>query len=301
MKVAVLIPCYNEEKTIGKVISDFKKELPDSEIFVYDNNSRDGSVQIAQQSGARVIKVKRQGKGFVVCRMFEELQADIFVMVDGDDTYFAEDVHALIQPLFSDDADMVIGRRRFVSGSAMKKLNRLGNFFFSNLLNFLFMRNIRDVLSGYRAMNREFIRNTPILTHEFQVEMEMTFQAIYRHLRVIEVPVKYKERPNGSFSKLHPIRDGGLILLTLLGLARDLRPLELFGSVAFLILTGVTAFGIFVYLMPGEATTFDTVIIISFFIISFLLFSMGLFLHTINRRFLELNVLMRKEIASRNS
>ncbi len=298
MKIAVFVPCYNEEKTIGKVIGDFKKELPDSEIFVYDNNSRDASAQIAEKSGAKVIKVKRQGKGFVVRRMFEEAKADIVVMADGDDTYFAEDVHALIRPLLEDEADMVIGRRTFFSASAMKKLNSWGNLFFSNLLNFMFARNIRDVLSGYRAMNREAIRNTPILTHEFQVEMEMTFQAIYRHLRVAEVPVKYKERPNGSFSKLHPIRDGGLILLTLLGLARDLRPLELFGSVAFLMLTGVTAFGIFIYLMPGEATTFDTVIIISFSVISILLFSMGLFLHAINRRFLELNVLMRKEISS---
>lgn len=301
MKIAVLVPCYNEEKTIGKVISDFKRELPDSEIWVYDNNSQDNSVQIAQKSGARIIGVKRQGKGFVVRRMFEEVQADIYVLVDGDDTYFAEDVHSLIKPLLSDDSDMVIGRRKLLSGLAMKKFNRLGNFFFSNLLNFFFMRNIRDVLSGYRAMNKEFVRNTPILTHEFQVEMEMTFQAIYRHLRVVEIPVKYKERPDGSFSKLHPIRDGGLIFLTLLGLVRDLRPLELFGSIAFMMLSGVISFGIYVYLMPGEASTFDMVIIISLSIIAFLFFSMGLFLHTINRRFMELQVILRKDNSLKNN
>ncbi len=295
MKIVILVPCYNEEKTIGKVISDFKRELPDSEILVYDNNSRDNSVQIAQKSGARVIGVKRQGKGFVVRKMFEEVQADIYILVDGDDTYFASDVHKLIKPLLDDQSDMVIGRRSLVSGSAMKNINRLGNFFFSNLLNFLFMRNIRDVLSGYRAMNKELIRNTPVLTHEFQVEMEITFQALYRNLRVIEVPVKYKERLDGSFSKLHPVRDGGLILLTMLGLVRDLRPLELFGSIAFLMFTGVIAFGTYVYLMPGEAATLDTIIIISFSIIAFLFLSMGLFLHTINRRFRELDVILRKE------
>jgi glycosyltransferase involved in cell wall biosynthesis len=294
MKTVVLIPCYNEEKTIVRVIRDFKSELPEAQIIVFDNNSADKSANFAKEEGATVFTVKVRGKGFVVRKMFEVIEADIYILVDGDDTYFAKDVHQLIDPILKDEADMVIGRRAFVSESAMKKINRLGNYLFSNVLNFCFMRNINDVLSGYRVMNKYFVHNTPILTHEFQVEMEMTIQALYRKMRVIEVPVKYKERPEGSLSKLHPLKDGSLILLTLLALVRDLRPLALFGFVAFLLLIGVICYGIFIYLMPREANLLDTIIIISGSIIAFLFLSMGLFLHAINRRFVELHVLLKR-------
>jgi glycosyltransferase involved in cell wall biosynthesis len=294
MKIAVLIPCYNEEKTIGKVISDFKRELPDAQVLVFDNNSRDNSVAIAQESGARVIKVRRQGKGFVVRRMFEEAQADICVMVDGDDTYFAKDVHKLIKPVMDDDTDMTIGRRILVSDSAMKKINWLGNVLFSNLLNFVFMRNIRDVLSGYRVMNRELINSVPILAYEFQVEMEITIQALYRNLRLLEIPVDYKERPHGSFSKLHPLKDGALIFITLLALIRDLMPLMLFGVLSVVLFSIVLGYGLYVYYLPRMATLLDTVVIVSLAIIAFLFLVIGLFLHTVNRRFFELICIIKK-------
>jgi glycosyltransferase involved in cell wall biosynthesis len=297
MNVVVLIPCYNEEKTIGKVVRDFKSELPDAEIVVFDNNSSDGSAKIAMEQGARVVKVKRQGKGYVVRKMFETVNADIYVLVDGDDTYVAKDVHKLIKPVEDDHADMAIGRRILSSGSAMKSINRIGNEIFSNLMSFCFLKNVKDVLSGYRVINSHVAKNIPLIRHEFQVEMEMTVQCLYRGYRVAEVPVGYKERPNGSFSKLHPIQDGGLIMLTLLALIRDLRPLEFFGFISVILMILVFSYGLFVYFSQRMATLLDTVIIISVAIIAWLFMSMGLFLHTINRRFIELVTLLKKNNA----
>ncbi|MDD5347636.1 MAG: glycosyltransferase family 2 protein [Candidatus Omnitrophica bacterium] len=294
MKVAVLIPCFNEEKTIAKVIRDFREQLPGAAVYVFDNNSRDRSAEIARSEKTQVIPVKRQGKGYVVRRMFDLVDADIFVMVDADDTYFAKDVHALIKPIAEDDADMAIGRRNFVSDSAMKKLNRIGNFLFSRLLNFVFMRPIGDVLSGYRCVSREWVRTVPILTYEFQVEMEMTFQSLYRNMRVVEVDVDYQERPHGSLSKLHPIRDGCLILATFMALIRDLMPLVLFGFCSVVLFSAVLGYGLQVYYSPREANFLDAVVIISFAIIAFLFLVIGLVLHTLNRRFFELIALLRR-------
>ena len=293
-KTVVLIPCCNEEKTIGKVVLDFKSELPDAQIVVFDNNSIDGSAVIARERGAIVIGVKRQGKGYVVRKMFETVNADIYVLVDADDTYSAADVHKLIKPVLDDQADMVIGRRVIASGSAMKSINRIGNKIFSNLMSFCFLKNVKDVLSGYRVVNRNVAKNIPLIRHEFQVEMEMTVQCLYRGYRIAEMPVAYKERPNGSFSKLHPIQDGGLIMLTLLALIRDLRPLEFFGFISVMLMVLVLSYGLFVYFLQRMATLLDTVIIISLAIIAWLFMSMGLFLHTINRRFIELVTLLKK-------
>ena len=295
MKTVVLIPCYNEALTIGKVIRDFRRELPDAEIFVFDNNSTDESFKIAQQEGALVTRVKRQGKGCVIRKMFETIDADIYVMVDGDDTYAAGDVHKLIQPVADDCADMVIGRRILIDAPAMKPLNKIGNFLFSNLISFCFLRNVKDVLSGYRVMNREVVRSIPIIRHEFQVETEMTVQCLYRSFIVKELPIQYKERPNGSFSKLHPIQDGSLIMLTILSLVRDLRPLEFFGFISGMLMIFVLSYGLYVYIASRLATLLDTVVIISGAIIAFLFFVIGLFLHTINRRFIELLTILKKD------
>jgi glycosyltransferase involved in cell wall biosynthesis len=301
MKIAVLIPCYNEAKTIGNVIRCFRKELPEAQICVFDNNSTDESLRLAKAEGAWVETVKRQGKGFVIRKMFDAVDADIYVIVDGDDTYEASSVHALIKPISSEEADMVIGRREFVSSQSMKPINKIGNFIFSNLLSFCFLKNVKDVLSGYRVLSREVARNIPIIRHEFQVEMEMTVQCLYRGFRIKEIPVGYRERPQGSFSKLHPIRDGNLIMLTLLSLIRDLRPLEFFAFIASMLLVSVLCYGLYVYFASRMATLLDTVVIISGAIIAFLFFMTGLFLHTINRRFIELILLFKKNNGKNSS
>lgn len=295
IKIAVVIPCYNEAKTIGKVVRDFISELPQAEIFVFDNNSSDDSAGLAQAAGAEVITIKKQGKGYVVRRMFEMVDADLYVLVDGDDTYFAQDVHKLIKPVIDDDCDMAIGRRSVAREKAMKKLNKLGNILFSDLLTLCFGRKIQDVLSGYRVMNRPLIQSIPVLTHEFQVEMELTIQTLYRGMRIIEVPVNYQERPSGSISKLHPIKDGTLILLTLLAYIRDLMPLRFFGSISLILMAAVVSYGSFVYFIARQATLLDIVIIISFTIIAWLFVAMGLFLHAINRRFIEVTTIMMRK------
>lgn len=295
MKTAVLIPCYNEEKAISRVIRDFRAELPEAEIIVFDNGSTDQSLRLAQEEMAKVITIKKRGKGYMVQKMFETVEADIYVLVDGDDTYAAKDVHRLIKPVVEDNADMVIGRRTLLTDSAMKTINKLGNLLFSKLFSIFFMIKLRDVLSGYRVINKNLVQRIPILTHEFQVEMEMTIQSLYRGMRVIEVPVGYRERVKGSFSKLHPLRDGSLVLLTLLALIRDLRPLAFFGYISVVLFISVLTYGFWIYFAPRQATLLDTVVIISLAIIGWLFMSMGLFLHTLNRRFLELNVLMMRK------
>ncbi|MCX7927545.1 MAG: glycosyltransferase family 2 protein [Candidatus Omnitrophica bacterium] len=294
MNIAILIPCYNEEKTIAKVIEDFRTQLPQATIYVFDNNSSDRSAEIARKNGVQVISVRKQGKGFVVRKMFEQIDSDIYVIVDADDTYFAKDVHKLIEPILKDEADMVIGSRRFVSDSAMKKINKIGNILFSRLLKLVFAQPLGDVLSGYRAVSKEWVLNVPLVSYEFQVEMEMTFQSLYRNMRIIEVEVDYKERPQGSFSKLHPFRDGALILGTFMALIRDLMPLYTFSFFAFVLVAFTLGYGLHIYYLPREATLFDNVIIISGLIISFLLLLIGIVLHTINRRFFELIVLIQR-------
>jgi len=294
MKTVVLIPCYNEAKTIAKVVRDFKRELPQAEVIVFDNNSTDDSSTLARSAGATVVTIKRKGKGYVVRRMFEMAEADIYVLVDGDDTYSAKDVHKLIEPIVNDEADMVIGQRVVVSNSAMKLINRIGNFLFSNLFSFCFLVRVKDVLSGYRAFSKQLVNNVPIIMHEFQVEMELTVQSLYRGMRLMEVPTAYKERPDGSISKIHPLKDGGLILFALLALLRDLRPMVFFGSIAIVLLLSVLSYGLYVYFAVRPATLLDTVVIISIAIISWLFISTGLFLHALNRRFIELNTLMSR-------
>ncbi len=228
----------------------------------------------------------------VVRKMFEMVDADVYVLVDGDDTYYAKDVHKLIAPVVNDEADMVSGQRVVSSSLAMKPLNRLGNFLFSRLISLFFSVRVKDVLSGYRAFSKQLVNDVPVIMHEFQLEMELTIQSFYRGMRVMEVPVAYKERPEGSFSKINPLKDGSLILMTLLAFLRDLRPMAFFGSISFVLILAVANYGFYVYSSARSATLLDTVLIISAAVISCLLITSGLFLHTLNRRFIELNMLM---------
>ena len=218
-KIAVLIPCYNEESTIEKVIKDFKKELPNADIYVYNNNSKDKTAEIAKKNGAIVRNEYRQGKGNVVRSMFREIEADIYVMVDGDDTYPAEEVHKLIEPIAEGQADMVVGDR--LSNGTYKNENKrkfhdFGNKLVKRNINKIFKTNLNDIMTGYRAFNKKFVKNVPIVSKKFEVETEMTLYALDKNFRIKEIPITYRNRPNGSVSKLRTFRDGIKILKTIM-------------------------------------------------------------------------------------
>lgn len=223
--VAILLPCYNEALTIGKVIADFRKELPSATIYVYDNNSSDSSAKIAESAGAVVRRVRQQGKGYVVRRMFRDIEADIFVMVDSDDTYPADEVHALIRPIADGIADMVNGDR--LSSTYMVENKRVGhnfgNVLVCTLIKLLWGVRVRDVMTGYRAFSRYFVKTCPVLSNGFEIETEMTIHTIDKRLSLMEIPVSYRDRPKGSVSKLNTFSDGFKVLRTIFTLFRFYR------------------------------------------------------------------------------
>lgn len=236
-EIAVLIPCYNEEITIAGVVQDFRKELPDALICVFDNNSTDASAERARAAGADVIHEPRRGKGFVVQSIFRHVDADIYVMVDGDATYPAPAVHALIAPITTGDADMVVGSRLHTqSQSQFKHVNRWANRLVLLLLKLVFGVRLTDVLSGYRAFNRRFVKNLALFGGGFEVETELTIKAVMKGYRIIEIPVDLVARPERSHSKVRLFRDGMVILSTILTLFRDYKPLTFFGSVGLLLI-----------------------------------------------------------------
>ena len=237
-KVAVLLPCYNEAVTIEKVVRDFRAELPEAEIWVYDNNSSDGSADLAQAAGALVRRVPQQGKGHVVRRMFQEVDADVYVMVDSDDTYPANEVHQLIQPVLAGEADMVNGDR--LSSTYMQENKRpghnFGNTLVCTLIRLLWGQRINDVMTGYRAFSRLFVKSCPVLAQGFEIETEMTLHTIDKRMSLIEVPVQYRDRPEGSVSKLNTVSDGIRVLKTIFNLFRFYRPELFFGAVGTVLL-----------------------------------------------------------------
>lgn len=232
--IAVLIPCYNEERTVTKVVKDFRSELPDADIFVYDNNSRDATAQKAKKAGALVKKEIRQGKGFVVERMFRDIEADIYVLVDGDDTYPADKVHEMIG-LITVGADMVVGDR--MSNGTYGKENKrnfhgFGNDLVRSLVNFLFHSDLNDIMSGYRVFSRDFVKNYPVLVGGFQIETDMTIAALDRNFVIREIPISYRDRPKGSTSKLNTYSDGLRVLSIIFHLFRYYRPMFYFTTVS---------------------------------------------------------------------
>lgn len=231
MKIAVLIPCYNESLTIQKVVKDFKKMLPDAEIYVYDNNSSDDTIALALQSKAIVRRELRQGKGNVVRTMFREIEADVYVLVDGDDTYPAEEVINLIEPIINGHADMVIGDRisngRYASENK-RNFHQFGNTLVQTLVNKIFNSNINDIMTGYRAYNRFFVKNFPIQSKGFQLETEMTIFSLIHNFKLVELPITYRDRPEGSVSKLNTIKDGFRVIRVLFDLFKNTRPLLFF-------------------------------------------------------------------------
>lgn len=237
-KVAILLPCYNEALTIEKVVRDFRKELPDAEIWAYDNNSSDGSADLAAAAGAQVRRVPQQGKGHVVRRMFQEVDADVYVMVDSDDTYPADEVHKLIQPVLAGEADMVNGDR--LSSTYMQENKRpghnFGNTLVCTLIRLLWGQRVNDVMTGYRAFSRLFVKSCPVLAEGFEIETEMTLHTIDKRMSLVEVPVQYRDRPEGSVSKLNTVRDGIRVLKTIFNLFRFYRPELFFGAVGTVLL-----------------------------------------------------------------
>lgn len=235
-RVAILIPCFNEEATIGKVVRDFRSALPGAEVHVYDNNSTDRTRDIAQQTGARVGAETKQGKGHVIQAMFRDVKADIYVLVDGDDTYSAKDVGRLIEPIREGRADMVVGSRlRTHSHEAFRPLHRFGNFMFTALFNLLFRARLSDMLSGYRAMTRELVKSLQIRSGGFDIETELTIRTVESGFRVAEVPLPYGERPEGSVSKLRTLPDGMRVLTRMLIAGRRGRLRAITGAVLLLI------------------------------------------------------------------
>jgi glycosyltransferase involved in cell wall biosynthesis len=297
-RIVVLIPCLNEINTIGKVIDDFRQALPEAEIIVFDNGSDDGSPLEAQKHGAFLLTEKRRGKGQVVRSMFQQIEAEIYVMVDGDDTYPAESVRTLIAPLLKDEADMVIGSRMSISShSDFHHLNRWGNRLFLMLVNLLFHARLTDILSGYRAMNRDIVKGLPLFEKGFAIEVELTMKSLERGFRLVEVPVDLKARPEGSHSKIRIVSDGLRILSTILSVFRDYKPLTFFGLLGFLImLIGlVPGFRSLIgFWQTGRVQYFPSAILaVGLELIGSLSVTAGLILHTINRRFSEMEHFMR--------
>jgi len=247
MEIALLIPCFNESQTIQKVISDFKNELPELKIYVYDNNSSDNTYNIAKTAGAIVRKEFRQGKGHVVRSMFEEIEADIYIMVDGDDTYPPSFVKKMLQFVINGEADMVVGDR-LTNGSYYNENKRrfhdLGNNLVRSMVNLIFKDKLRDIMTGYRVFNRRFVKSIPILSSGFQVETEMTIFALDKKYKIIEVPIDFQERPEGSFSKLNTFTDGRKVLWEIFSLFRHYKPLPFFSIIASLFLIASLVIGI---------------------------------------------------------
>ena len=288
MKIALLVPCYNEEKTIAQVINDFKKYLPQAEIYVYDNNSSDATSKIALENGAHVKHEYQQGKANVVRSMFRQIEADIYIMVDGDNTYPASQVDKLLEVMEKRDCDMVVGDR-LSNGTYGKENSRafhnLGNNLVRVLINFIFKAKLTDIMTGYRVFSKRFVKNYPVMCSGFELETEMTIYALNNNLNIAEVPIDFIDRPEGSFSKLNTFTDGRKVILTIFNLFRHYKPLQFFGSISLFIIIISMFFGIppiieyfkfhYVYRVPSA------ILASGLMIIALLTIAIGLILDTI--------------------
>ena len=285
LAIAVLVPCLNEEAAIGKVVADFRAALPGATVYVYDNNSTDRTAEVATAAGAVVRRERRPGKGNVVRRMFQDIEADVYVMVDGDDTYDASVAPQLVDRLLDEHLDMVVGRRIETHQAAYRAGHRLGNRVLTGLVARLFGAKLADMLSGYRVFSRRFAKSFPSSSREFEIETELTVHAMQMRMAIAEVDTNYKERPPGSMSKLRTFRDGWRILLTITNLMRNERPLMFFAMIgAFLALLAV-ALGLPVvleYLDTGLVRRFPTAILCSALgVISVMCLATGLILDVV--------------------
>lgn len=305
--IAVLIPCYNESQTIAKVVEDYKEALPEATIYVYDNNSTDHTDEAAKEAGAIVRYEYRQGKGNVIRSMFRDIDAECYLMIDGDDTYPAENARSMVDLILSGRADMVIGDRLSSTYFTENKrpFHNAGNRLVRGLINTIFSSDIKDIMTGYRAFNYQFVKSFPILSKGFEIETEMSIHALDKNFKLLEVPVTYRDRPAGSVSKLNTYKDGFRVLKTIARLFRDYKPFAFFGWLGLICFLIATVFFVPIlegYFSTGTVPRFPTLIVCSgIYVVSFLLWMSGLILDVIAKKHrqlfeLYLNILSDKKI-----
>ena len=293
-KIAVLIPCYNESQTIAKVVKDYREALPEAVIYVYDNNSTDHTDEIARGAGAVVRYEYKQGKGNVMRTMFREIDAECYLMIDGDDTYPAENARTMTDLILERKADMVIGDRLSSTYFTENKrpFHNMGNRLVRGLINTIFKSEIKDIMTGYRAFSYEFVKSFPILSKGFEIETEMSIHALDKNFRLVEVPVTYRDRPAGSVSKLNTYRNGMRVLRTIARLFRDYRPFSFFGWLGFFCFLIASAFFgpvLADYLATGLVPKFPTLIVCSgLYVVAILLWISGLILDVITKKHRQL-------------
>lgn len=300
-KIAVLIPCYNESKTIAKVVKDYKEALPEADIYVYDNNSVDETDKIAKEAGAIVRYERRQGKGNVIRSMFHQIDADCYLMIDGDDTYPAENARQMCDEVLSGEADMVIGDR--LSSTYFEENKRpfhnIGNVTVRYLINKLFHSNVRDIMTGYRAFSRDFVKMFPVLSKGFEIETEMTIHALDKNMLLKEIPVTYRDRPAGSVSKLNTYSDGMKVIFTIFRLFRDYKPLLFFSciSLVLLVLAAILFAPVFYeYLQTGLVPRYPTLIVSGFVVLlAMLLWACGLILEVLVKKHRQMFEILRNK------
>ncbi|MBW8302171.1 MAG: glycosyltransferase [Hydrogenophaga sp.] len=287
LDVAVLLPCYNEAGTIGAVVQGFREALPQARIYVYDNNSTDGTALTAMLAGATVMRERRQGKGHVVRRMFCDIEADVYVMADGDGTYAPEDAEELIRTLLTERADMAVGTRRGVHADAGRNGHAFGNRLFNGLYRFLFGSDFTDILSGYRVFSRRFVKSFPAVSAGFEIETEMSVHASRLKLPVCELELDYGRRPQGSHSKLSTFGDGAKILWMFAMLMKETRPFAFFGAIAATIMAASLFFMapvLFEYFSTGLVSRMPTwILATALMMMSLLAFTAGLILDSLAR------------------
>lgn len=308
-EIAILIPCYNESATIEKVVTDFRSALPESKIYVYDNNSTDGTAEIAEKAGAIVRSETRQGKGNVVRSQFRDIEADVYVMVDGDDTYEASNVVEMVRLVEEDGADMVIGDR--LAGAYFQENKRRfhggGNVLVRKLINLFFKSEVNDIMTGFRAFSHQFVKSFPVLSQGFEIETEMTIFALDKDMRIKETVIEYRDRPEGSESKLNTISDGFKVIGKIFSLVREFKPLQfytLIGSVFAIIGLGMGVIPVAEFFNTGFVTHFPTLIVaVLFIILSFNCFTAGWIMGLTakkHRQLFEINLNLLKS-SSRNN
>lgn len=286
-KIAVLIPCYNEEKTIKKVVEDFKRELPDAKIYVYDNNSKDDTVKLAKEAGAIVRYETKQGKGNVIRTMFREIDAESYIMVDGDDTYPAENAREMAECVLNEGVDMVVGDRLSSTyfTENKRRFHGFGNKLTKFLINAIYKSDIRDVMTGYRAFSYKFVKTFPVMSKGFELENEMTIHCLDKNLKIKNVIIEYRDRPEGSESKLNTISDGMKVIKTIFTLYKNYKPLAFFSIVGIILFALGLGFFIPVfaeYLRTGLVGRIPTLVVsVLFFICSVQSFFSGLILDNI--------------------
>src|SRR3954468_3927368 len=294
-RIAVLVPCFNEEAAVATVVGDFRKSLPAAEIYVYDNNSSDLTTTIASEAGAEVRSERRQGKGHVVRRMFADIDADIYVLVDGDATYDAASAPRMIERLTADHLDMVVGLRVDQAQSAYRRGHRTGNWMLTRFLSSVFGQEFKDILSGYRVFSRRFVKTFPVLSDGFEIETELSVHALELALPVAEIETPYYARPEGSFSKLHTWRDGFRIFGTIIRLYRSEKPLRFFTAIGCCLALGSVGLAIPViatYLEQGLVPRLPTAVLsMGLMILAVLSVSSGLVLDTVTRGRREIKLL----------